>query len=143
VRLPAIWLLFAVWPAKAVGPSPSLAPADVVRIVMTALQHNDSPLPNAGIFTAYAFASPANHAATGPYGHFLGLVRTAEYEPLLHPHPFEGGNIAMRGDFARQIVTIHLKTGDVWFRFRLRRQQDGACRGCWMIDGVSKRPGPN
>ncbi len=142
MKVLTLFLLGAGWLSSSAGPTPSLSPADVVRIVMDALQHNDSPQPNRGIFTAWAFASPANHSATGPYGHFLRLVRTAEYEPLLHPHPFEIGPLATRGDVARQIVTVHLASGDVWFRFRLRKQGKGEHEGCWMIDGVSKRPQP-
>ena len=40
-------------------PSPALAPERVVAIQLDALQHNDTPSPDFGIETTFAFASPA------------------------------------------------------------------------------------
>jgi Domain of unknown function (DUF5658) len=74
---------------------------------VAALRNYNSPIPNAGVFTAYRFASPANPAVTGPYGHFLRLVR------------------------------VHSDPGrDAVFKFILSRQREGPYRSCWMVDGV-------
>ncbi|HSY80300.1 MAG TPA: hypothetical protein VK807_00975, partial [Gemmatimonadaceae bacterium] len=51
-------------------PTPSLSPNQVVEIVLTALQHNDNPQPDAGIATTFEFASPANRLETGPLQRF-------------------------------------------------------------------------
>ncbi len=135
MKILALWLL-ALSPAP--RPKPDLTPAEVVRTVVAALQNYNSPIPNAGIFTAYTFASPANHAVTGPYGNFIGLVKSAVNEPLLHRYPTELGTSAINGGFAVEIVTVHRKPGlDMAFRFTLSHQQDGRYRGCWMVDGVS------
>ena len=40
-------------------PSPELSPRDVVRIQLSALKHNDTPEPDAGIATVFRFASPS------------------------------------------------------------------------------------
>jgi hypothetical protein len=132
--LPLALLMAATVPPQ---PSPDLSPDDVVRIVATALRHYNSPTPNAGIYMAYQFASPANRAATGPYGHFLGAVKNRDFAALLHENPEEFGPIVVTNNYAEQKVTVHESGGhDVIFTFSLGRQRDGVYRGCWMVDGV-------
>jgi len=135
----ALWLL-AFWPdAVAPRPRPEITPAEVVETVAGAMRNYNSPIPNAGIFTAYRFASPANHAVTGPYGHFMGLVKSADFTPLRHNYPAERGPIALDGDHAEQIVTVHVDRGhNPAFKFTLSRQKEGRYRGCWMVDSVSR-----
>jgi len=118
-------------------PRPELTPAEVVRAVVTALEDNNSPIPNAGVFTAYRFASPANHAITGPYGHFLSLVKGPGFAPLLHGNivGFEPVHIEASG--AHQVLVVHMNGADVAFVFTLTRQQTGPNRDCWMVDSVA------
>jgi uncharacterized protein DUF4864 len=126
-------LLQPAWCAS--RPSPDLTPGHVVQAVVEALRHNNSPRPNAGVFTAYQFASPANHAAVGPYGRFLRIVRSAA--PLLSGEAAEFSPIEIRDDRAEQTVRIPVRGGQpAVFRFILSRQSEGACLGCWMVDGV-------
>jgi hypothetical protein len=135
----ALWVASFLSPSTPPQPRPDLNASQVVSLLVTALQNNNSPLPNAGVFTAYRFASPANHAVTGPYGHFFGLVKAPDYEALLHPHPLDVGTIAIKGDYAEQIVTVHPKPGkNAVFKFTLARQTGTFCHGCWMVDGVDK-----
>lgn len=61
----------------------------MIQTVAAALRDNNSPMPNAGIFTAFQFASPANHAFTGSYGQFLKLVKAADFAPMLRDRPHE------------------------------------------------------
>jgi hypothetical protein len=129
--------------APAVTPRPNLAlgPAEVVRIVVDALRENNSPLPNAGVFTAYQFASPGNHAVTGPYGRFLQVVKTSDFIPLFKKYPREFEAIAVNGDYAEQILRVKLDGGmTAAYKFMASQQKEGACRGCWMLDGVVKVP---
>ncbi len=141
MRFVALCLL-SVACSGAPRPRPGMTPEEVVRTVVSALQNNDSPAPNAGVFTAYRFASPANHSVTGPYGHFMGLVKAPEFEPLRHRYPFDVDQIAISGDNAQQVVTVHLKEGGVArFKFTLHKQADGFWVGCWMVDGVYKLNG--
>ena len=115
-----------------------MTPVEVVETVTAPLRNYNSPVPNAGVFTAYCFASPANHAVTGPYGHFMGLVKSADFAPLLHNLPAEFRAAAINGDRAQQVVTVHADRGRVAaFKFILSRQKEGPCRGCWMVDSVS------
>ena len=100
---------FSFWlPPSAPQPRPDLAPAEVVRTVAAALRNYDSPIPNAGVFTAYRFASPANRAVTGPYGHFLRLVKSADFAPMLRGYPSDLGAIEIKDDHAEQILKVHL-----------------------------------
>jgi hypothetical protein len=132
-----LWPLAFLTAAAVPHPNPALAPGDVVRIVVAALRHYNSPLPNAGIYTTYQFASPANRAATGPYGHFLGAVKNADFAALLQENPEDFGPILIQNNYAEQKVTVHQRDGsDVVFTFSLGRQRDGVYRGCWMVDGV-------
>ena len=126
-------------------PQPGLAPGETIRTVVEALRHRDSPSPNAGIFTVYQFSSPANRANTGPYGHFLQLVKLPTFVPLFSGHADSYGPLNVVGDRADQKVRFRVAGGgSVWFRFVVSRQSSeqtrGRCTGCWMVDGVGPVP---
>ena len=122
-------------------PSPSLGPAESIRAVIEALAHCNAPAPNAGIYTAYRFASPANRAVTGPYGRFLRAVKDPNFGALLEPHSTEYGPLVMfEGSRVRQIVKVRTAGGHVSaFEIQVTRQSSGPCIGCWMTDGVNRR----
>ena len=137
----ALWVMFVAPPAEAPRPSPALGPAEVVRIVVEALRKNNSPIPNAGVFTAYQFASPENHAVTGPYGHFLRTVKTKDFVPLFQEHPRELGEMTVSGDYAEQTLHLGLKDGrTASYKFMVSLQRQGVRSGCWMVDGVNRLP---
>ena len=122
-------------------PNPRLSPDEVIRTVVEALHNNNSPTPNAGIFTVYEFASPANRQNTSPYGKFLRLVRLPDFAPLRARRVTSYGPLALSGDQAEQEITIHMDDGrDARFRFAVSRQTSqqtqGRCAGCWMVDQV-------
>jgi len=122
-------------------PSPNLAPGEVIRTVVEALHHHNSPTPNAGIFTVYQFASPANRQNTSPYGKFLRLVKLPDFAPLLAGGVTSYGPLALAEDHAEQEVNIHIENRlGARFRFVLSRQSSeqtqGRCAGCWMVDQV-------
>jgi hypothetical protein len=118
-------------------PNAALSPAEVIQTVAAALQNNNSPMPNAGIFTAYQFASPGNRAATGPYGRFFRIVKSGDSAPLFGKRAQEFGEIIIHGDKAEQDVRVPAAGGTaLTYRFTLSRQSAGQCVGCWMVDGV-------
>ena len=122
-------------------PNPNLGPDQVIRTVVEALHNHNSPTTNAGIFTIYQFASPANRQNTGPYGKFLRLVKLPEFALLLARGDTTYGPLALAGDHAEQQVNIHLDDGrSAQFRFVVSRQTSqqtqGRCAGCWMVDQV-------
>lgn len=122
-------------------PNANLGPDQVIRTVIEALHNRNSPTTNAGIFTVYQFASPANRQTTSPYGKFLRLVKLPDFAPLLSRGVAAFGPLALMGDHAKQAVSIHLDDGrSAQFRFVVSRQTSeqtqGRCAGCWMVDQV-------
>lgn len=124
-------------------PSPDLTPAEVVGIQLDALRANDAPYPDAGIETAFRFASPANQVATGPLDRFAVMVKGPVYGDLLGFARADRGSIAVEGDRAAQRVTLtHADGRRAIYVFVLSRQDGGPCDGCWMTDAVTRRPLP-
>lgn len=120
-------------------PTPDLSPAQVVRIQLNALRHNDAR--DRGIEVAFRFASPGNRENTGPLTRFISMIKQRPYSLMLAYdnaayHPLE----IIEGR-ARQRVTL-VGSGDVVaYEFYLSRQTDGVCTGCWMTDAViARRP---
>jgi hypothetical protein len=118
-----------------------MGPGEVIQAVVLALGDRNSPSPNAGIYTAYQFASPANRANTGPYGKFLRLVMDPAFAPLLTRHASGFGPLEVVGDHAEQEVSLQMDDGTIaLFRFVTSRQSSeqtrGRCAGCWMVDQV-------
>ena len=124
----------------AASPSCELSPIEVVDSQLAALQKGD-------VQTCFAFASPANKRATGPWQRFELMVRqTPAYAPLV--------------GCTRYAIVGALPTGDQGYRCRVRvwpvggdrqfakpvidydwlltRQPEDAAEhsGCWMVDGV-------
>lgn len=131
-----IWNLYTVLTVLITVEHPRRAaePGDAIRTVTAALRHNNSPIPNAGVFTAFQFASPANLAATGPYGRFLRLVKSADFAPMLRDNPQELGALVVDGDHAEQILRVGPEDGHVTvYKFDVRRQSGGG----WTVDGVT------
>jgi hypothetical protein len=126
----------------AAAPDPRLAPDAVVGIVLDALAHTGpgggaaDPRP---IALVYAFASPANRAAVGTVDRFTDLVRDDAYRPLLGHRRAARGALVVAGDHATQRVLVTTADGArVAYTFTLARQAEGAFRGCWMTDGVTR-----
>ena len=118
-------------------PSPRYTPAEVVRLQVEALADNDEPSEDAGIRTAFNFASPANKAATGPIERFIPLVKNPLYRPMLNHAEAVYGEVEQSGDEAQQPVVLTTPEGErVGYVFSLSKQQGGSHDGCWMTDGV-------
>ena len=140
----AWWVLLGTLSAQP-QPDPGLAPGEVIRTVVDALQNRNSPAPNSGIFRVYQFASPANRATTGPYGNFLRLVKLPAFGALSSGHADTYGPLAIFGNRAQQKVRFRVDgSGAAWFLFVVSRQTSeqthGRCAGCWMVDGVAPMP---
>ena len=143
--LSVVWWGLVATLAAQPRPNPGLAPDEVIRTVVEALQNRNSPSPNAGIFTVYQFASPANRASTGPYGNFLRLVKAPGFDTLFSGHADAFGPLAISGDRAQRKVRFRVAGGGVvYFLFVVSRQTSeqtrGRCGGCWMVDGVAPAP---
>ena len=139
----AVAAVTAPEPSSDPDPSPEWTPAEVVRFQVEALQRNDDPYPDAGIATAFQFASPGNRAATGPLDRFAEMVHGPGYRDMLGFARAEFGPIQVEGDQAVQEVTLVQPDGRrATFLFGLSRQAGGDCDGCWMTDAVVRRETP-
>jgi hypothetical protein len=139
--LSSVWLWQLASLAAHPLPNPHMGPDELVRTVVEALHNHNSPAPNAGIFTVYQFASPANRRNTGPYGKFLRLVKIPNFAPLLTGGVTTYGPLALSGDRAEEEISIRMNDGhEARFRFVVSRQTSeqtrSRCANCWMVDQV-------
>jgi hypothetical protein len=118
-------------------PDPSYDPAEVVRIQVEALADNDDPVPDAGIKTAYNFASPGNRANTGPLERFVAMVHDPTYSPMVDHTEATAGPLERDGNTARQRVTLTGPDGrTVTYEFGLSLHEREPFAGCWLTDSV-------
>ena len=130
-------------PAPDPDPSPEWTAAEVIRFQVEALQRNDEPYPDAGIATAFEFASPGNKVATGPLDRFAEMVHGPAYRDMLGFERAEYGRLRTEGDLAAQEVTLVQPDGRrTTYLFGVSRQDGGPCDGCWMTDAVVPREAP-
>ena len=119
-----------------ISPHPSLKPVDVVRIVMTALQHNDIGGKNRGIAITYNFASPANKRMTKTLSRFIALV-VGRYMEVINHKGASYEKVILKGQNAQVDVIIRTVSAKFkGFRFTLSRQQGNPHQGSWMTDSV-------
>ena len=134
----AIALLAMIPAIGADKPHPDLTPAQVVEAQVEALQFNDRPTPDAGIATAFRFASPDNRKVTGPLPRFAQIVRAPGYRPLIDHRVAGYGALIVRGDVALRRVTVVADDGQgIEYEFRLSKDPES---GCWFTDGVVPVP---
>ena len=117
-------------------PQLNLKPDEVVRIVVKALSQNDTPYNDAGIATAFNFASPANKVNTGPLKKFIIMVNSG-YGLMLNHLSSEFSEVVFKDSAAYQIVKMIARNGtEAVYAFRLSQQQEGEYEGMWMTDAV-------
>jgi hypothetical protein len=118
------------------GPDPGYAPATVVGLQLAALRDNDDPRTDAGVLTAYNFASPANRRATGPRDRFVRMVHSPQYSPLIDHDEAVRGPVERDGNTATQTVTVTRDDRTVSYEFGLSLQATGPFPDCWQTDRV-------
>ncbi|EMA26503.1 DUF4864 domain-containing protein [Haloarcula argentinensis] len=118
-------------------PSETDSPSDAVALQLDALGTNDDPFENAGIMTAYNFASPANRRSTGPLDRFIAMVESPQYCPMIDFGEAVRGPVERTENYAEQRVTITGPNGrTTTYEFGLSVQSVGEFRGCWQTDRV-------
>lgn len=120
-------------------PSPALTPAEVVSIQLRALQNINQPVPNAGVWIVYQFASPGNRQVTGPYGRFLRMIKSPANRTLLRSRSLKIVSSQVSGAEANVAAEVTGDAGAVseWV-FTLSKLSFENCAGCWMTEGVSR-----
>lgn len=135
------------------SPNPDLNANEVIRLIVDALQDNDSPAPDSGLALAFRFASPANRRRFGSLDRFCEMARSPVYQPLINHHMAQYGVIVTRdtqvGRIVSQAVWVFDRHGrGVAFTFMLTKQKSGKYKDCWMTDAVMplrprETPGPD
>lgn len=119
------------------GPDPALSPERVVEIQLEALQHNDSPTPDAGIEQVYLLAHPDNKRLTGPLPRFTRMIKGAPFRPLVGHIAHDVERLGANEDQVSFKVTIHAADGEVLEYFwAVGRVVSGPDEGAWMTVGV-------
>jgi hypothetical protein len=118
------------------APDPTYGPGDAVALQLDALAANDEPRANAGVLTAYNFASPANRRATGPQDRFVRMVESSQYSPLIDHEEAVRGPVEREGNAATQRVTVTGEGRTVTYEFGVSLQATGAFPDCWQTDRV-------
>lgn len=119
-------------------PDPDLTPQQVVRLQLEALQRNDEPHADAGIATAFGFASPANRRVTGPVARFAAMLKNPLYRPMLGHSSAQFGPVQVKGEIARAQVVLFGGDGRmVAYDFTLSRDPS---THCWLTDSVMLAP---
>ena len=120
--------------SESLVPDPAHSPADVIRIQLEALRHNDGQ--DRGIAVAFRFASPANRVNTGPLSRFITMIREGPYALMLDFRHAEYGPVETAANQARQRVTLTGTRAIVNYWFYLSRQSQAPYENCWMTDAV-------
>jgi hypothetical protein len=139
------WIFALVAPLMAASPGaaemlpdPTLSPAEVIDIQLSALQANDTPQPDAGIAQTWAFAHPDNKRVTGPLPRFAQMIKGPQYQVLLDHRSHEINEVARTDDQAAFAVIVTTRTGNVvGFRWAVAPVADGEHAGAWMTIAVS------
>jgi Domain of unknown function (DUF4864) len=119
-------------------PRPGLSPEEIVQYQVAALRQNDDPKSDAGIERAFQFASPSNKQVTGPLEHFVQIVKSPAYSPLLNSRSSTIVGSELKEDQAKIVVKIVAVDGrEVTYVFILSKQSEGEFHDCWMTDGVA------
>jgi hypothetical protein len=119
------------------APARNLTPADVVRITLEGLQHNDTPYQDAGIGKAFVFSSPANQLNSGPLANFREMLHGNGYSPMINHLSARFVEVDVYEREAHVPVVVVSQRGDRYgFTFHLTLQDGGSYDGCWMIEGV-------
>jgi hypothetical protein len=119
------------------APDPSYGPEQVVELQLEALADNDNPVKNAGVKTAFNFASPANRRATGPLARFIKMVEGPRYAPMIDHIEATTDALDRTGDRAEQRVTLTGLDGrTATYRFGLSMCEESPVKQCWLTDNV-------
>lgn len=121
-------------------PDPRLSPAEVVRIQLDALAHNDRPAADAGIDLVWRFASPGNQAQTGPLPRFRQMVHQGYADMIDHQRATLAATVVQNGQALQGVELIDRAGVSHRYIFVLSQQTDPPYRGCWMTDGVIGSP---
>jgi len=121
-----------------ITPTPAITPDQVVAIQLRALQENDLPETDHGIRQTWAFAHPANRAATGPLERFATMIKGATYRDLLNHRSHTITLRQQAADRAQFEVLMEDEKGRVLsFIWVVKKAREAPFEDCWMTSAVT------
>lgn len=120
------------------APHTERTPEDVLKIVLEALADNDDPHEDAGLRTAFNFASPRFRTRVGgSLEEFVQELTDPINAPLVDHDENRRGRLDVDGDDASERVIVTGDGGDTnTYEFFMRKVAGGKYDGCWMLDAV-------
>jgi len=120
------------------APHTERSPEGVLKVVLDGLRTTDEPHADAGLRTAFNFASPEFRTRVG--GSLESFVQTLTdpiNRPLVDHEAAHRGRLTVDDDEASEQVVVTGEDGETnTYEFFLRTVADGKYEGCWMVDGV-------
>lgn len=122
-------------PAALVTPKPEYTPREVVEIVFDALASNDEPHANAGLATAWAFASMEVQARRE--GDFLMMAMSGLYHSIFRAASREVVEVQKSDSLAAYDVTGLTRDQEPFcYRVYLNRRFSGQTAGSWLVMAI-------
>lgn len=120
------------------APHTERTPEDVLKIVLEALQDNDRPHEDAGLRTAFNFASPRFRTRVGgSLEEFVQELTDPINEPLVDHDDSKRGRLEVDdGEGSERVIVVGEGGETNTYEFYLDRVEGGKYDGCWMIDAV-------
>ncbi len=119
------------------SPSPELSPANVVDIQLNALKHNNAE--DSGIAVAFKFASNAIKKTPAAFSSFAAVIKSSQYESLMHFSSFRKMPLRYHYKAAIQLVEVEEPGGErSVYMFVLKRSNEDPTKGCWLLESLRK-----
>ena len=119
-------------------PRPDLGPEGVVALLLTALQHNDSPRADAGVETLYRFAAAKLRGQVGDLATLERVLHNELYAPLLGHARSRAEPLERRGRAARQTVVVEKNGAATPYLFSLVEEPQAAAPPVWLVSGLAR-----
>lgn len=119
-------------------PHPDRSVENALKTQLAALRSNDEPYTNAGIKTAFNFASPAfRREVGGSLDEFVKHMTGPIHQMLIDHREAERGRLQVEDGVATEKVVVTQSDGDkTTYEFTLIEVAEGKYRGCWMTDRI-------
>ena len=118
------------------SPKEERSARETVKIQIRAMANNNEPYEDAGIETAFNFASPKNKSSTGPIERFKKMVKNPRYEYMLNSQSYSIEETDISEKEASIRAELENKGSTITYEFNLSIQDSGKYEGCWMTDSV-------
>lgn len=120
------------------APHPERTPENVLQTVLSALGDNDDPFDDAGVVTAFHFATPGFRSrAGGSLPAFRDYFTDPINRALVDHESARRGKLDAEDREATEKVVVTGSDGDpITYSFALSKVEGGKYDGCWMVDDV-------